>query len=231
MRSPLLAACALLAAAAPARAAGPADYVRAHVHWFGQNSLRVDLAGAVIWIDPVGVTSGQMKADVILLTHDHPDHYSADDVERLRGPATVVLACFDAPGAERVRPGASHAMGPLTIEAVPAYNVRKVQHHPRAKEYCGFVLSGEGLRIYDAGDTERIPEQKTFTADVALLPLGQIYTMDSVDDAVQAALDVKARVAIPVHFGTFEGTDADAAAFLRKLQAAGVEGVRLERGR
>jgi L-ascorbate metabolism protein UlaG (beta-lactamase superfamily) len=195
--------------------------------WYGQNALRLELDGKVVWIDPVGVPSTQ-KADIILLTHDHGDHFSASTVKALSGPDTKVLAGFDRNGLTRIKPGEKRSFGGLTVEAVPMYNIKK-SAHPRSKGYCGFVLSAGGIRIYDAGDTERIPEMKEIACDVVLLPLGQTYTMGSVEEAVQAALDVKAKVAIPVHYGMYEGTEADADRFVADLRAKGVEAFRLKR--
>jgi L-ascorbate metabolism protein UlaG (beta-lactamase superfamily) len=204
----------------------PADLARI-VRWYGQSSLRIELGGKLIWLDPVKVTAGE-KADLILITHDHADHYSPADIGRLSGPSTIVLAGFDAPGSSRIRPGDKKSFGELTIEAVPAYNVVKTQCHPESAGYCGFILSAGGMRLYDAGDTERIPEMKSMSCDVVFLPLGQTYTMNSVAEAAAAAIDVKAKLAVPFHFGLYEGTEADAREFERLLKGK-VEVVRFEK--
>lgn len=81
----------------------------------------------------------------------------------------------------------------------------------------GYVINVGGVRVYASGDTERIPEMKTFSADIALLPLGQTFTMISVQGAADAALDLRARVAIPYHYGRGEGTIADANTFASLL--------------
>jgi L-ascorbate metabolism protein UlaG (beta-lactamase superfamily) len=216
-----------LGAAAAGFALTPQEALQ-KITWYGQNSLRIELAGKLIWIDPAGVFVSE-KADIILVTHDHSDHYSLSDIERLSGPATVVLAAFDGEGLTRIKPGDVKKIDALTIEAVPAYNIKKAQNHPKSAGFCGFILSAEGVRIYDAGDTERIPEMKDISCDIALLPLGQTYTMASVDDAVQSALDVKAKIAIPVHYGMYEGTEKDADAFIAALTAKGVQALRLKK--
>jgi L-ascorbate metabolism protein UlaG (beta-lactamase superfamily) len=197
------------------------------VRWYGQSSLRIELGGLVVWLDPVKVSVTE-KADLILLTHDHDDHYSPADIKRLSGPSTQIYAAFEGPGMKRIRPGDSVAFGELRVEAVPAYNIVKRQCHPKSAGYCGFILSAGGLRLYDAGDTERIPEMKGISCDVAFLPLGQTFTMGSVEEAVQAALDIKAKVAVPIHFGLYEGSEADASTFARLLKGK-VEVLRLEK--
>ena len=174
--------------------------------------------------------SAAEKADLILITHDHGDHYSPADIKKLSGPTTIVLVGFDGSSFERIRPGDRRTFGDLSIEAVPAYNVVKTQFHPQSAGYCGFILSASALRLYDAGDTERIPEMKAIDCDVAFLPLGQTYTMGSVAEAAQAALDVKAKIAVPIHFGLYEGSEADAKEFARLLRGK-VEVVELQRRR
>ncbi len=212
---------ALAAVRAPAQAGELGSWGRAElsriIQWYGQSSLRIEVGGKVIWLDPVKVPVSE-AADLILITHDHGDHYSPADIKKLSGPSTIVLAGFDSPSLSRVRPGDENAFGDVAIEVVPAYNLVKTQFHPKSALYCGFVITGSGLRIYVSGDTERIPEMKAIDCDIAFLPLGQTYTMGSVAEAAQAAMDVKAKIAVPIHFGLYEGTEADAEEFARLLE-------------
>jgi L-ascorbate metabolism protein UlaG (beta-lactamase superfamily) len=196
------------------------------IGWYGQSSLRIELGGKVVWIDPVKVSATD-KADLILITHNHDDHYSKADIDKLSGPKTVVLAAFDGSAFTRIKPGESKSFDALKVEAVPAYNIKKTQYHPQSAGFCGFVLSAEGVRVYAAGDTELIPEMKSIACDIAFLPLGQTYTMNSLSDAVQAALDVKAKIAVPYHFGLYEGTAKDADDFVAALAAKGVKAQKL----
>jgi L-ascorbate metabolism protein UlaG (beta-lactamase superfamily) len=227
MSKRIIALSSIVALAAANAAALGSDELSRMVQWYGQSSLRMELGGKLVWLDPVKVPVTE-KADLILVTHDHGDHYSPADIKKLSGPSTVVLVGFDGSGFERIRPGDRKTFGELSVEAVPAYNIVKTQFHPKSAGYCGFVLSGGGLRFYDAGDTERIPEMKNISCNVVFLPLGQTYTMGSVAEAAQAALDVKAAIAVPIHFGLYEGSEADAAEFARLLKGK-VEVARLER--
>jgi L-ascorbate metabolism protein UlaG (beta-lactamase superfamily) len=81
----------------------------------------------------------------------------------------------------------------------------------------GYIVEIDGVKVYHAGDTERIPEMKNIDCDIALLPLGQTYTMNSVEEAAEAALDTGAEVAIPIHYGMYEGTKEDAEKFKELL--------------
>jgi L-ascorbate metabolism protein UlaG (beta-lactamase superfamily) len=214
--------------AADLKALTPAEAVKG-ISWYGQAGLRIELGGKLVWIDPVGVTVKE-KADLILVTHGHDDHFDKATIDSLTGPSTVVLVGFDTSIKEyqRMKPGDTRTFGDLTVEAVPAYNIEKAGH-PKGSLFCGFVLSAQGVRVYDAGDTERIPEMKSIKADIAFLPLGQIYTMNSVAEAEQAALDVKASIAIPIHYGLYEGTEADADKFVADLAAKGLQSFKMKR--
>jgi L-ascorbate metabolism protein UlaG (beta-lactamase superfamily) len=228
MKTIIFATTFLLGAALSGAALTPQEALQ-RISWYGQSSLRIELGGKLIWIDPVGVPVTE-KADIILITHSHADHFSMADIKKLSGPATLLLAGFDAAngkGLARIKPGDSRKVDGLLIEAVSAYNIVKSGNHPKASLFCGFILSAEGVRIYDAGDTERIPEMKDITCDIVFLPLGQTYTMGSVDEAVQAALDVKAKIAIPFHYGLYEGTEKDADDFVAALKEKGVQALRL----
>ncbi|MCK4836639.1 MAG: MBL fold metallo-hydrolase, partial [Candidatus Aminicenantes bacterium] len=88
----------------------------------------------------------------------------------------------------------------------------------KENQWVGYILTIDGIRIYHAGDTERIPEMKNFSCDIALLPLGQTYTMNSVKEAAEAAIDVKAKIAIPIHYGLYEGKTQDAVEFQNILK-------------
>jgi len=102
------------------------------------------------------------------------------------------------------------------IEAVPAYNTNK-QFHTKDKGWVGYIFSVKGQRIYLAGDTDYIPEMKTFKADIALLPVSGTYVMTA-GEAVKAALDIMPKLAIPMHYASIVGTTDDARQFAEGLK-------------
>lgn len=222
-----LGAC-LLAALLTATHAGAR--VVGRVHALTQATAKIEVTnGPIIYIDPTGIDTTPADADFILLTHNHGDHQSVPVLNRLRKPGTVFVSSPPGvpalqtafPGATilAVIPGQKFELAGIEVETVPMYNVVKTTRHPRVMNFVGYVLNIGGVRVYHAGDTERIPEMKSFSADVAMLPLGQTFTMESVDDAVAAALDLKARAAIPIHWGNAEGTLADAEYFTNQLRS------------
>jgi L-ascorbate metabolism protein UlaG (beta-lactamase superfamily) len=202
--------------------------VTGRVHALTQATVKIEVTGGpVIYIDPFRMTTTPADADFILITHNHADHQSVADINRVRKASTVFVT--SPPGAPAlqnaiagatlhvVTPGQRLTLGGVEIDTVPMYNVSR-NNHPRAMNFVGYVLNVGGVRVYHAGDTERIPEMQQFACDVAMLPLGQTFTMTSVDQAVSAALDLQARVAIPIHWGVAEGTQADVDTFATALR-------------
>lgn len=199
------------------------------IHWLGHDAFRID-ADKVIYIDPYQLEAGEPKADIILITHDHFDHYSPDDVKKLLKPGTTVVSIaavtkkVRGAAVETVKPGDKVTVQGIAVEAVPAYNVDK-QFHPKSAGHVGFIVTVDGVRIYHAGDTDFIPEMKGFHVDIALLPVSGTYVMTA-DEAVQAAGAIKPKLAIPMHYGAIVGGLSDAQRF---AQACPVETVILEK--
>ena len=185
------------------------------IHWLGHDSFRLD-ADKTIYIDPYQLRAGLPKADLILITHQHRDHFSPADIERLRKPGTSIVAIAkvakDVKGdVHVVKPGSILMVQGVQIEAVPAYNTNK-KFHPRAAGHVGFIVTVDGKRIYHAGDTDVIPEMAEFKVDVALLPVSGTYVMTA-DEAIEAVKLIKPGVAIPMHYGAIVGGPSDAERF------------------
>jgi len=189
-----------------------------NIVWLGHDSFRID-ASTCIYIDPYQLDGGK-PADLILVTHEHFDHCSPEDVARIQQPGTVIITEKDSAeklsGDVRVMtPGESLVLDGLTVEAVPAYNTNK-DFHPKANGWLGFIIDIDDVRIYHAGDSDYIPEMENLNVDIALLPVSGTYVMNP-DEAVQAALAIKPKLAIPMHYGTIVGDQSDAAHFRDKL--------------
>jgi L-ascorbate metabolism protein UlaG (beta-lactamase superfamily) len=186
-----------------------------NIHWLGHAGFKIT-GRRVIYVDPYQLKFPEV-GDVILITHDHYDHCSPDDVKWLRKGSTVIVApeaCASRfQGDVRVvKPGDTLTIKGTTVDVVPAYNLDK-QFHPKEAGGVGYVITtAEGFRVYHAGDTDLIPEMDQIEADIALLPVGGTYTMDAVE-AAQAANTIKPRAAIPMHWGSIVGSRKDAEKF------------------
>ncbi len=204
-------------------------YVELHAVMHG--SVRIVAGGREIEVDPVTQLGNRKseydlcpKADFILVTHEHGDHFDRKAIEQLTNPTTALVTnarCAGMLGYGQVMAnGDTTTLAPgITLQAVPAYNTTEghTQFHPKGRDN-GFVLTIDGLRIYIAGDTEDIPEMARLRdIDIAFLPCNQPYTM-TVDQLVKAARMVKPRVLFPYHYG-----ETDVTAVPAQLKADGIE--------
>lgn len=191
------------------------------LHWIGHDSFRLDKP-ITIYIDPWKLPPESPPADLILISHEHSDHCSPEDIESIRQSHTTVAANptaadkIDAP-VTVLRAGESLKVNDVLVEAVPAYNIDK-QFHPKEAGHVGYILTIADERLYFAGDTDHIPEMKHIKCDVALLPVSGTYVMTA-EEAVQAATDIQPKLAIPMHYGAgVVGTRADAERFQELCQ-------------
>ncbi len=176
-------------------------------------SIEINYDGTEIQIDPVGagvrpITDYNQfpKANIILITHEHKDHFEREAIACVRTPATTIYSNTAVYNMFRnslpLKNGDSITYRQdITIKAVPAYNYTEdhTQFHPKGRDN-GYILSLDGLRIYIAGDTEDIPEMADIKdIDIAFLPCNQPYTM-TIDQLVKAAKTINPKVLFPYHY-------------------------------
>jgi L-ascorbate metabolism protein UlaG (beta-lactamase superfamily) len=189
------------------------------IAWLGHDAFRIE-AGKTIYFDPYGIAGG-LKADLVLISHDHFDHCSPDDVAKVQKEGTVIVTEKNSAkklgGNVRViKPGDTVNVEGVKVTGVPSYNKDK-DFHPRKNGWLGFIVELEGVKIYHAGDTDFIPEMKDFKVDIAFIPVSGTYVMTA-EEAVKATLAIKPKLAIPMHFGTIVGDEKDALRFKKGLE-------------
>ena len=215
---------ALALLALVAAGAGEAAMNVDSIHWLGHDAFRLD-GPPVVYIDPYELASGLPKADLILITHAHSDHLSPADVARVRGPNTVILGprevADELPGVRVIAAGETIEVGGARVRAVAAYNTNK-KFHPKGDGKVGFVVTLGGFSVYHAGDSDAIPEMAGLAPDVALLPVSGTYVMTATE-AAGAARTIKPKVAIPMHYGSIVGSEADAKKFAKALEGSGIQ--------
>lgn len=204
-----------------------------NVEVFTQNSIRIQDGNKMIYIDPFQMKETPKDADFILITHDHYDHFSPEDIEKAAGSETVLVVPEKMAGKAKevsglvsrivtVIPGESREVEGLKFETIPAYNLLK-PFHPKSAGWVGYILLIDGKRIYIAGDTDATKEAKAVRCDVALVPIGGTYTMDA-KQAAELVNTIRPDVAIPVHYGSIVGKKEDAGVFAANVK----EPVRVE---
>jgi L-ascorbate metabolism protein UlaG (beta-lactamase superfamily) len=186
------------------------------LQWLGHASFKIRYDKVIIYIDPWKLKEPAKDATLVLVSHSHYDHYSAEDIAKVSGPQTKLIASADVvakeKGGEAITPGATIEAGGVRITGVPAYNPNK-QFHPKANNWLGFVIEVGGKRIYYAGDTDLTDEMKALkNIDVALLPIGGKFTMNA-EEAAEAAKNIKPKLAVPYHYGSIIGSQSDADKF------------------
>jgi L-ascorbate metabolism protein UlaG (beta-lactamase superfamily) len=184
------------------------------ISWLGHASMLVSDGNLNVYYDPWKLSGNLPSADIILVTHEHHDHYSEPDIRMISKPGMRVVAPMKtAMVTDIVKPGEKILISGIEITAVPAYNVGKV-FHPKNNGWAGYLINMDGKKIYHTGDTDRIPEMIGIKADIAFMPSGGTYTMTP-REAASAALDVGAKIAIPIHWGDVVGSLEDAQEFKR----------------
>ena len=189
------------------------------LHALMHSSMRIEYGGQNIYIDPCSNLRGRTvdytsmpKADIIIVTHEHFDHYDTAAIRQLTADGTLLIMnprCVELYGSGTAMTNGDRQQlaDGISLDAVPAYNITAdhLQFHPKGRDN-GYILTLDGLRIYIAGDTEDIPEMADIKdIDIAFLPCNQPYTMTP-EQLVRAAKMVNPKVLFPYHYGDTDVT-------------------------
>lgn len=216
-------------------------YKGIEISWLGHACFRIkDQEGKIIYIDPFQLPNKNYeneKADIIFITHSHYDHLSIEDIKKIIKNNTLVVSTSDVGSKIRkvgdnlnvkiVEPNQNFEIDGINVKTVSAYNIGK-EFHPKNNSWVGYIIGISGIRIYHTGDSDVIPEMNTIKTDIALLPVGGTYTMNSYE-AVKAAEIIKPELVVPMHYGSIVGSKKDAESFVDGCKKLRINAVILER--
>ena len=189
------------------------------------SSIRINKE-KIIYIDPFKINKNYNDADIIFITHDHYDHYSEEDIDKVINENTTIIIPDELltkllrKGINKnaiitVEPNKNYMVQGIKFETISAYNTNKT-FHPKENGWVGYIIIINGIRYYIAGDTDITEENKQVKCDVAFVPVGGTYTMDF-KEAASLINEIKPKIAIPIHYGSIVGTEQYAIDFIRLL--------------
>ncbi|MCH5344188.1 MAG: MBL fold metallo-hydrolase [Acetatifactor sp.] len=195
-----------------------------------QSCVRIE-RDKVIYFDPFRVDREYHDADIILITHDHFDHFSPEDIAKVQKENT----CYVAPEKMKkeasklgvpeeqiflVKPGEQYTVDGVSFETVPSYNKLK-PFHPKSAGWVGYIITINNMCYYVPGDMDATKESKEVKCDVAFLPIGGTYTM-AYKEAAELANTIRPKCVVPFHYGGVVGQKEDGERF-RELLDPGIQ--------
>ena len=189
------------------------------------SSIRINKE-KTIYIDPFKIDRNYNDADIVFITHDHYDHYSEEDIDKVINENTTIIIPEELltkllrKGINKnaiitVEPNKNYMVQGIKFETISAYNTNKT-FHPKENGWVGYIIIINGIRYYIAGDTDITEENKQVKCDVAFVPVGGTYTMDF-KEAAQLINEIQPKIAVPIHYGSVVGTKQDATDFIKLL--------------
>lgn len=191
------------------------------------SSIKIN-KGVIIYFDPFKIDKEYHDADIIFITHSHYDHYSEEDILKVRKENTCIVAPFDLldnlltldftkESITTVKPNENYNVNGLTFKTIPAYNTNK-SFHPKSNNWVGYLLTLNDTIYYIAGDTDITEENKQVKCDVTFVPIGGTYTMDY-KEAAELINEIKPKIAVPTHYAAIVGAKEDVENFVKLLDS------------
>jgi L-ascorbate metabolism protein UlaG (beta-lactamase superfamily) len=200
------------------------DYNKIGITWTGHAGFKILHGNKKMYIDPYKLSNKYeniFDADIVLITHNHFDHLSIEDLKNIINERTVIVSaqeCLSQLKPLKVKesigidPRNNVRVDDLAVEAVPAYNVNK-EFHPKNDKKIGFIIEFGNDRIYHTGDSDLIPEMKDTNPTIVLIPVSGTYVMTAEEASKAVNEMINPKIAIPMHYGTIVGNKEDAVRF------------------
>ncbi|MGI0008965.1 MAG: MBL fold metallo-hydrolase [Nitrosopumilaceae archaeon] len=211
------------------------EYHGIKIRWYGHDTFTLEKE-ITICIDPYKL-SKTIQADLVLISHNHFDHLSLEDLKKILSKNTIIVAANECMSQisnialkEKIgiAPGEEKTINNVKIKAIPAYNIDKINpdtkkpFHPKEDKKVGFIITMQGTSIYHTGDSDLIPEMTDLKPDVLLIPVSGTYVMTA-KEAANAIENIKPKIAIPMHYGTIVGSENDAKEFKDMIKSCKVQ--------
>lgn len=194
------------------------------------NSIKIT-ENVIVYVDPFKINKEYNDADYVFFTHSHYDHFSPEDIEKVKKESTVFIVTEDLKqkaedlyGKENilvVKPNEDYHVSDFDFKTTYAYNVNKA-FHPKENKWVGYLIQINNKTYYIAGDTDNIEEIQDIECDEAFIPIGGTYTMNY-KEAAELANVIKAKVVIPTHYGSIVGDKEDAIKFKELVEGKEVK--------
>lgn len=211
------------------------EYGSTQIRWFGHDTFTLTHGDLTVCIDPYRLDK-KIDADVVLISHNHFDHLSNDDLNKVSSEKTTIVAAKECLGQIKTKnkeiigiaPNEEKTLGGIKIRAVRAYNTNKINpdtkkpFHPKEDGKVGFIISMNNATFYHTGDSDDIPEMDDLRPDVLFVPVSGTYVMTA-SEAAAAVQKIKPKLAIPMHYGTIVGSKDDAATFKKLATSCQVQ--------
>ena len=182
------------------------------------SSIKIETENKTIYVDPFKIKEELCDADIIVITHSHYDHFSEEDILKVKKKETKIVITkdllektlelgFKKENIVVVVPDNLYSALDIEINTIPAYNTNK-KFHPKENNWVGYILNIENNKVYIAGDTDITEENKKVECDIALVPVGGTYTM-TYEEAVSLVNIINPKLVIPIHYGDIVGNKSD----------------------
>lgn len=179
-----------------------------------------------IYIDPYKIENETHNAKYLFITHSHYDHFSIEDIEKVRNEDTIFFVTPDCKkklleiGVDEKRivtvaPDEMYRFNKIEVQVIPAYNVNK-EYHKKEYGWVGYLIKINGVTYYITGDTDVNEDIQNIKCDVLFVPIGGTYTMDY-KEAADYTNSIKPKYVIPIHYGTIVGKKEDGIEFAKLL--------------
>ena len=193
-----------------------------NIECLGHSTIKFNKMGTIIYVDPYNIEEESHDADIIFVTHSHYDHYSEENISKIKRDDTKIVVTSDlgnnvidygfmSSDVTIVLPNNKYEVDGIKFSTINSYNINK-QFHPKENNWVGYIIELECIKYYIAGDTDINEDNKNVKCDVAFVPVGGTYTTTA-KEAAEFVNIIKPKVAVPIHYGTIVGSEEDANIF------------------